>query len=80
MTHVIGQFEALLIAEANVSGTPLVNKTLRESNLRNMTGLTVLVTWERGVYRGADANRILTDNIGSAQAEERFLMYYPQGA
>jgi voltage-gated potassium channel len=62
MTHVIGHFDTLLIAEATVSGTPLVNKTLRESNLRNMTGLTLLGTWERGVYRGADADRVLTDN------------------
>ncbi len=85
MTHVIGHFDTLLIAEATVSGTPLVNKTLRESNLRNMTGLTVLGTWERGVYRGAEADRVLTDNTilvlaGSRQQlktyDELFCIYH----
>jgi len=85
MTHVIGHFDTLLIAEATVSGTPLVNKTLRESDLRKMTGLTVLGTWERGVYRGADADRVLTDNTilvlaGSRQQlktyDELFCIYH----
>ena len=34
MAHIIGKFDKLLIAEANVAGTPLVGKSLKESRLR----------------------------------------------
>ena len=34
MAHMIGQFDSLLIAEANVAGTPLIGKTIKESRLR----------------------------------------------
>ena len=46
----IGRFGELRIAEAPASGTPLVGKTLRESRLREVTGLTVVGLWERGRF------------------------------
>jgi Trk K+ transport system NAD-binding subunit len=51
MAHRIGQFDSLLIAEANVAGTPLIGKTLRESQLREMTGLTISGAWDRGQFK-----------------------------
>jgi voltage-gated potassium channel len=50
MAHVVGQFKELLIAEAPMSGTDLVGKTLAESKLRTEVGVSVLGVWERGEF------------------------------
>jgi Trk K+ transport system NAD-binding subunit len=47
----IGQFGDLLIAEAPVTGTPLMGKQLGDSRLREATGLTVVGVWERGRFQ-----------------------------
>ncbi len=47
---VIGEFDELVIAEAPVTGTPLVGKTLGEGWLREATGLTAVGAWERGHF------------------------------
>ncbi|MBA4157040.1 MAG: potassium channel protein [Gemmatimonadetes bacterium] len=47
---IIGRFDGLLIAEAPATGTPLVGRTLRESNLRKATGVNVVGVWERGSF------------------------------
>jgi Trk K+ transport system NAD-binding subunit len=48
--NVIGGFDELLIAEAPVMRTPLQGKTLAESNLRQITGVTVVGIWEEGKF------------------------------
>ncbi|MCL4832871.1 MAG: NAD-binding protein, partial [Caldilineaceae bacterium] len=53
MAHTIGRFGDLLIAEATVRNTPLVGKTLAQSRLRQRIGITVLGTWERGLFETA---------------------------
>lgn len=53
MAHVIGEFDRLVIAEATAAGTPLIGKTLRETDLRKSLGLTVVGVWDQGVYRDA---------------------------
>ena len=53
--HVIGEFGDLLVAEATAAGTPLVGRTLAESNLRKHTGLNVIGIWNRGEYEIASA-------------------------
>lgn len=60
MTHLIGQFDSLLIAEANVHGTPLIGKTISECRLREETGVTILGTWERGQFQVAEAEMQIT--------------------
>ena len=45
--HVIGQYRDLVIAEFSVHGTPLVGKTLAESRLREIAGVSVLGVWHR---------------------------------
>ncbi|MFW6324773.1 MAG: potassium channel family protein, partial [Desulfovibrionales bacterium] len=50
-SNVIGRFETLLIAEAPIMRTGLVGKTLRESGLREETGITVVGLWDRGRFR-----------------------------
>ncbi|HEX2205605.1 MAG TPA: NAD-binding protein [Longimicrobium sp.] len=47
---VIGRFGDLVIAEAPVTGTPLIGKRLADSRLREATGLTVVGIWERGRF------------------------------
>lgn len=49
--NVMGRFGELLIAEAPVTGTPWVGRTLGESRLREATGLTVAGIWERGTFQ-----------------------------
>ncbi len=48
--NVIGRFGELVIAEAPVTGTPLVGKTLAESRLREVTGANVVGMWQRGRF------------------------------
>ncbi len=85
MTHKIGQFDSLLIAEANVAGTPLIGKTLKESRLREMTGLTISGAWDRGQFQTAQPEMQITPNTvlvlaGSQQDlhkyDELFCIYH----
>lgn len=46
-THVIGSFKDLLIAEFPVLNTPFVGCTVRETRLREVTGLNVVGVWEQ---------------------------------
>jgi len=48
--NVIGRFEDLLIAEAPAMRTALEGWTLRETRLRDKTGVTVVGMWERGKF------------------------------
>ena len=62
MAHMIGRFDSLLIAEANVAGTPLIGKTVKESRLREQTGVTILGAWERGQFQTAEPKMQITPN------------------
>jgi voltage-gated potassium channel len=48
--NIVGEFGELVVAEAPVTGTPMVGKTLGEGWLRRTTGLTVVGLWERGRF------------------------------
>lgn len=61
-THVIGQFDDLLIAEASAAGTPLVGRTLRDIRLRDHVNITVSGVWERGHYQNAGPDTLITEN------------------
>ena len=87
-THVIGEFDELLIAEATAAGTPLVGKTLPESQIRKLSGATVIGIWRRGQFETAtattriDANSVLV-LAGSAEQlrnyDEFFCIYNVTG-
>jgi voltage-gated potassium channel len=51
--HVVGQFRRLLIAELPAHDLPFVGKTVRETKLRQQTGVSVVGFWERGKLRPA---------------------------
>ncbi len=51
--HVIGRLDQLVIGEAPAIDTPLVGKTIQESQLRQVTGASVIGVWERGKFKTA---------------------------
>ena len=51
--HVVGEFRGLQIAELPARDTPFVGKNVRETKLRQQTGLSVVGFWERGKLRPA---------------------------
>ncbi|WP_146948509.1 potassium channel family protein [Cyclobacterium qasimii] len=59
---IIGKFEELSIAEATVSGSILVGKSLRETKLRETVGVSVLGFWVRGAFHTARPDEIITAN------------------
>jgi len=75
--NIIGAFDPLKIAEAPVNGTTLIGKTLRESALREQTGVTVVGIWERGVFHmpNIDARLGNATVLVLAGSEEQFDRY-----
>jgi Trk K+ transport system NAD-binding subunit len=51
--HVIGSFQGLQIAEFTVRHTPLAGRRVRETRLREVSGVNVVGVWERGQLRPA---------------------------
>lgn len=51
--HVMGSFRSVQIAELPVHDTPLAGHLVRETRLRERTGLSVVGLWERGKLRPA---------------------------
>ncbi|MBW3466449.1 potassium channel family protein [Arthrospiribacter ruber] len=60
--HLIGRFGELIIAEASVTGCSLVNKTLRETQLRQNIGVSVVGVWERGKFMPANPDIMINDS------------------
>ncbi|UCE86447.1 MAG: potassium channel protein [Deltaproteobacteria bacterium] len=77
LTHVIGSFGPLLVAEACATRTPLCGKTLREHRLREKVGISAIGVWERGRFQWADPDTPITDNTilvlaGSREQLDRY--------
>ena len=62
MTHVIGSFDELLVAEATAHATPLSGKTVRESRLRENVSLNLVGMWERGRFILPEPDAIIDDH------------------
>ncbi|MCG8468300.1 MAG: NAD-binding protein [Gemmatimonadetes bacterium] len=89
MSHTIGQFDELLIAEATAARTPLVGRTLKNSGLREHVGVTVVGVWERGRFEPARPDMLIGENTvlvlaGTKEAllqyDESFCIYGPTSA
>ncbi len=81
LTHVVGNFDKMLIVESTVKHTGLEGKTLRESRLRETFGLIVLGAWERGVFKPAHADMRITSSsvlvmAGSAEGIYQYNRVY----
>ena len=59
--HRIGRFEDLVIAEFPIHNTTLANRTVRDTRLREVTGLSIVGVWERGKLVPAGPDTMLTD-------------------
>ena len=59
--HPIGSVEGLRIAELPLHHTPLANKTVRETRLRETVGVSIVGVWERGRLLPARPETPLTD-------------------
>jgi voltage-gated potassium channel len=74
---VIGRFGELVIAEAPVTGTPLVDMQLGSCGIRERTGLTVVGFWKRGHFSAPTPTSVLTSSTalvlaGTNEQLERF--------
>lgn len=49
--NVIGKFHDLLLVEFPAHNTPLQGRTIRETRLREFTGVTIVGVWERGRFQ-----------------------------
>ncbi|MFT5498264.1 MAG: voltage-gated potassium channel, partial [Kiritimatiellia bacterium] len=61
MTHVIGMFGRLLVAEASVTNTPLVGKTLGEGYLGEQLSINVVGLWQDGRFQRPEPDALITD-------------------
>lgn len=75
MSHVIGEFDELLIAEATVRNTPLPGKTLAEADLRKNVGTTAVGIWERGQFEPARPETRITENTVFVLAADKEQLY-----
>jgi len=62
--HAIGRYRDLVIAELPVHETNLEGRTIRETRLRELTGLSIVAYWERGHLRSARPDAVLGDHAG----------------
>ncbi len=72
VAHVVGAFKDLQIAEFVVHDTDLVGKTLKETRLRELTGVSVVGVWDQGNLRSAHSglrfsNHVVPVVIGSSE-------------
>jgi Trk K+ transport system NAD-binding subunit len=51
--NVIGRFQDLLLVEFPVHNTPIQDRTILETRLREFTGITIVGVWERGQFQPA---------------------------
>ena len=58
--HVVGEFYGLQIAELPAHDTPFVGQNVRDTKLRQQTGLSVVGFWERGNLRPAMPHTAIT--------------------
>ena len=58
--HRIGRFEDLVIAEFPIENTTLAGRTIRDTRLRELTGLSIVAVWERGRLVPAGPDTVLT--------------------
>ncbi len=77
LSHVIGTFDDLLIAEATAAGTPLVGKCIADCKLRENLGVTIAGVWERGTFVTPKPSTVIQENtvLILAGSREQFQKY-----
>ncbi len=77
LAHIIGEFDNLRIAEATVRRTPLAGKLIKETNLRELIGVSIVGVWENGIFNIAKPDSVITEKsvlvlAGSQEQIERY--------
>jgi Trk K+ transport system NAD-binding subunit len=84
--HRIGRFEDLVIAEFPIERTALPGRTVRDTRLRELTGLSIVGVWERGKLLPAGPETLLSDHsvpviVGTeeqiTELDALFVIYQP---
>ncbi|NLE11868.1 MAG: potassium transporter TrkA [Actinobacteria bacterium] len=63
MGHVVDSLGDLLFAEIPTHGTPLVGLSIRSTNIREKTGISVIGLWERGRFSLPEPEKTITDGM-----------------
>jgi Trk K+ transport system NAD-binding subunit len=61
--HVVDSLDKLLFAEISSLGTPFVGRKLRESEIRQKTGVSVIGMWERGHFSFPEPDTVITEKM-----------------
>jgi len=61
--HIIGRHGDLVFGEFPIHGTTISGQTVKESQIRQKAGVSVVGLWERGVLHTARPNTVLTDHM-----------------
>jgi len=84
--HRIGRFEDLVIAEFPIEHTSLPGRTIRDTRLRELTGLSIVAVWERGRLLPAGPDTVLSKHsvpviVGTeeqiTELDALFVIYVP---
>jgi Trk K+ transport system NAD-binding subunit len=84
--HAVGRFEDLVIAEFPIEQTSLAGRTVRDTRLRELTGISVVGVWERGRLLPAGPDTQLSKHsvpvvVGTeaqvAELDALFVIYQP---
>lgn len=59
-TNLIGRFGELIIAETPALKTPLIGKTIMQSRLRELAGVSVVGLWDRGKFEIPEPDKVIT--------------------
>ena len=84
--HRIGRFEDLVIAEFPIEHTTLAGRSIRDTRLRELTGLSIVAVWERGTLAPAEPDTVLSPHsvlviVGTgeqiSELDALFVIYQP---
>ena len=59
--HVIGKFDEWQVIEFTVHDTPIANMKIRDTRIRELSGVNIIGVWERGRLLPADPEKQLSD-------------------
>ncbi|MEW6320321.1 MAG: NAD-binding protein [Acidobacteriota bacterium] len=60
--HVVGQYRGLQVAELAARGTPFIGQSVRDTRLRETTGMSIIGIWERGRLQPASPQTQIRDS------------------
>ncbi|MDP2302930.1 MAG: NAD-binding protein [Ignavibacteria bacterium] len=84
--NIIVNTNGIIIAEAPVTGTPLVGKSIKNCGLRETTGVNIIGIWERGSFENVTPDSVISKNSVLVLAgndkmfslyDELFCIYHP---